>query len=141
MRPLMSVLSLAFVVFAMGGCGNTAEGVKEDSERNAASAKAAAQDTQQKVGEAAKDVGADMTLSPAINDALGKDTATNGPGNAITVKSTDEQVTLTGHVVSDDAKSRAEQIARQVITDKNGRQTVQNLLDVVKTTPSNPATP
>lgn len=114
------------------GCQSTAEGVKQDTSTNSQKVAEGAQNMNRGAAEAGKDIGAATILTPKVKTAILADKKLNDPANLIDVKATDEKVMLEGHVVSEELKSLAAEIAKKTIKDNNEKQSVENNL-VVKT--------
>lgn len=129
----MKARQLFFVTLALvwaAGCENTAEGVKKDAEINGQKAAEQTQDIAKSATEASKDIGAAAVLTPAIKLALTADKRLNDPKNLIDVNSTEETVTLTGHVTSEELKSLAQELASNVLKEKAAKQTLENKLEI-----------
>ena len=69
-------------------------------------------------------------MTPRIKLLIDADKELNNPKNLIDVNSTDEKVTLEGHVTNEDQKSKAEEIAKKVIAEQAGHQTIVNNLTI-----------
>lgn len=120
----------ALATMGLIGCSNTAEGAKEDTQKNTQQAEVNMKEGADKMGEATRDVGAAMSLTPPIEMAIRNDETLKDSGNMINVDSSEERVTLKGHVKTEEMKKHAEEIAAKIIKDKNGKQSVYNELEV-----------
>lgn len=123
---LLLGLTLAFMV----GCGNTAEGMKEDSQINSQKAAESSQKGAEATKDAAKDVQAATLLTPKIKMAISAETLLNDSKNLINVDSTEEKVTLEGHVTSMELKDLAGKIAAKVLADNSAKQPLENKLEI-----------
>ena len=123
-------LAAALVVGTLVGCENTAEGAKKDAEAGGEKASQVADDAMKRGDEAGKDLGAAVNLTPAIKTAITSEPSLNDPANLINVDSSDEAVTLKGHVKSAALKALAGDIAVRTIQEKAGKQKVINELEV-----------
>jgi len=123
-------LIVASMLILIGGCENTAEGVRKDAEINGQKAAEQTKDITKSAEEAGKNLGAATTLTPAIKLAITADKRLNDPKNLIDVNSTEEKVTLTGHVTSEDLKSLAQELTMNVLKERKATQTLDNQLVV-----------
>ncbi|MBS1714499.1 MAG: BON domain-containing protein [Armatimonadetes bacterium] len=123
-------LAGALAIGTLTGCDNTAEGMKKDAQINGKNAEQAADEARSKADEAGKDMGAAVNLTPMIKSAIVADPSLNDPANQIDVDSSDEAVTLSGHVKSAELKSLAGDIAERAVKEKGGKQKVDNRLEV-----------
>jgi osmotically-inducible protein OsmY len=130
---MKNVWMLGAAVLAIGlyGCPNTAEGVKEDAAQAGQAASDAAKRAEPGVRDAAKDATAAMVLTPKVKSAIAADAGLNDTRNTINVDSADNTVHLRGHVISEDLKKRAGDIAQKVLTDGNSTDKLNNELKVV----------
>lgn len=123
---VLAILAALFIT----GCGNTADGMKEDSADN----RQKAADSTENVVEGAKNAGAAFgaatMLTPKVKVALEADKRIADPANLIDVDSTDDTVTLTGHVKTSALKELATEITQKVITEAGSKQTIENKLEV-----------
>jgi len=119
------VLSLLLI-----GCGNTAEGMKKDSDQNSEQAAVNTQNATEDAKVTGSNIGAATMLTPKIKLALSADTLLNDKANLIDVESTDSEVTLNGHVTSEKLKSLATDIAKKVMEENKATQPLNNLLTV-----------
>jgi osmotically-inducible protein OsmY len=137
----ISILGIACIGIGLGGCQNTAEGIKEDSALNAESVKrssekasAATQRATDRWGPATKKLGKNagdaLTLTPKIKLALTNNKTLNNTANLIDVESGDNKVRLTGHVVTEKMKSLASTIAQKTITEAGSKNALVNALEV-----------
>ena len=141
---LAIILSSLYLV----GCGNTAEGVAEDTRNNTKAAqegaenagkaaagaaseagKAVANGTNE-LGKAAADAGNAAKLTPTIKSAIVADNLLNDPSNEIDVDVDAETVTLKGHVKDQKSKDRAEEITKKVLEDTKSTNKFKNELEI-----------
>jgi osmotically-inducible protein OsmY len=123
--------ALALIVgFGAIGCQNTAEGVEQDASKIGQEATETVQQTGAAVEEGAENVGAALSMTPKVKNAILADDALNDARNRIDVDSTETTVNLKGHVTSQALKDKAGEIAKKVVTDSKGEQTVNNQLVV-----------
>jgi predicted small secreted protein len=126
--------TLGALTFALGmslfGCQNTAEGVKEDASNAGQQVSQAAQETADVTKDAAKDASAAMALTPKIKTAITADEKLNDTRNLIDVDSADGVVHLKGHVVSQDMKRRAGEVAQRVLNEAKATDKLSNDLEV-----------
>ncbi len=122
----LAILAALFII----GCGNTADGMKEDSVDN----RQKAADSTENVVEGAKNAGAAFgaatMLTPKVKVALEADKRLADPANLIDVDSTDDMVTLSGHVKTSALKELATEITQKVITEAGSKQKIENKLEV-----------
>jgi len=122
----LAILAALFII----GCGNTADGMKEDSADN----RQKAADSTENVVEGAKNAGAAFgaatMLTPKVKVALEADKRLADPANLIDVDSTDDMVTLSGHVKTSALKELATEITQKVITEAGSKQKIENKLEV-----------
>jgi hyperosmotically inducible protein len=148
------VLGPALLLLGLGlvGCSNTAEGVKEDTAKNAQAAsnaadqtaaatdkavdnaaqatKQAAQNAGEATSQAAKNTAAALNVTPKVKDAIMADKTLNDTRNNIDVDSKDGIVHLKGHVASEEMKQQATTVAEKTLKDMNATDTVSNELTV-----------
>ena len=132
---------LAGASFGIVGCQNTAEGVNADASKDAAAVGNAAN----KAGEATKNAADSAamatkdaamqasdatTLTPKVKSAIVANAALNNAKNLINVNSSGGIVHLEGHVLNNDQKKLAGEIATKAVADANSKDTVQNQLTV-----------
>ena len=129
MKNLKTILPILAAVFCLG-CGNTAEGVKQDTEINREKAAEQTQDIGKAADEAGKDLGAASMLTPKVKLAISADSRLNDAKNLINVDSTNERVMLEGHVTSQALKTLAGEITAKVLKDNNAHQPVENKLEI-----------
>jgi osmotically-inducible protein OsmY len=122
----LAILAALFVV----GCGNTAEGMKEDSAKNRQKSAESTENIVEGAKNAGAAFGAATMLTPKIKTALEADTRLNLPANLIDVDSTDDNVTLTGHVTSRELKDLAGSITTKVIDEAKSKQKLENKLEI-----------
>lgn len=125
---LFAILSM----IVMAGCTNTAEGMKQDAEINREKSAEQAQDIGKAADEAGKDLGAATMLTPKIKTAITADSRLNDSKNRIDVDSTNERITLEGHVTSEDLKKLAGDITAKVLKENSASQPIENKLVVQK---------
>ncbi len=113
----------------MLGCQNTAEGMKEDAQRNEANVKEESADVGERIREGAADAAA-TGLTGLIKTAIVANPLLNDPANKIDVNSTADQVELTGHVKTADLKKTAGEIAAQIMKEQGAKQPLKNELEV-----------
>ncbi len=135
------ILGIVCIGIGLSGCKNTAEGIKEDSAQNAESAKetgekasAATQRATDRLGSATekmgKNAGSALTLTPKIKKAITDNKTLNNTANLIDVESGDNEVRLTGHVLTEKMKSLAGEIAEKAIADAGAKNELLNELKV-----------
>lgn len=129
MKRMLPIILVAAGLMLVG-CENTAEGVKKDAEINGQKAAEQSNEVVKSANEAGKNLGAATTLTPEIKTAITADKRLNDPKNLIDVDSTDEKVTLKGHVTSADLKSLAQELTEKVLKDRNAHQTLVNELEI-----------
>jgi osmotically-inducible protein OsmY len=105
-----------------------AQGVEEAGEKTAE----AIDDATAGIKEGAADAGAAMTLTPSIKTAIAADEKLNDGRNKINVESTDETVTLEGHVYDASLKDRAGKVAQDKMNEMKAKQKLVNNLTVQK---------
>lgn len=117
----MKSLILALLACAALGCQSTAEGAKEDTESNMENAAGSANRAMDSLDHAG------LTLK--VKTAITADADLNDSRNRIDVDAADGVLTLTGHVHSNELKSRAERIAKEELGTE-GTVKVENKLEV-----------
>lgn len=127
MKIKLTIFAILSMVL-MAGCGNTAEGMKQDAEINREKSAEQAQNISKSADEAGKDLGAATMLTPKIKTALTADSRLNDAKNLIDVNSTNERVTLEGHVTSEALKTLAGDITAKVLKENSASQPVENKL-------------
>lgn len=130
MNRLIIMVASILISGLLQGCTNTAEGIKKDAVKDSGDAAKVVQEAQDRADETGRDIGAAVTLTPAIKSAILADASLNASGNSIDVDSTEERVVLSGSVMSEQLRTLAGTIARKVITEKNGKQVVENKLEI-----------
>jgi osmotically-inducible protein OsmY len=136
------VLGCCFIGAGVGvvGCQNTAEGLKQDTAKNATAVenvadkaavatKNAAENATEKTKETAANAG-DKMMTPKVKTAIVANKTLNNPKNLINVNTDKGVVTLKGHVQSDDQKKLAGQIAEKTVKDAGSKDQVVNDLAV-----------
>jgi len=117
---------LAGAGFGIIGCQNTAEGVKQD----AANTGAAVQTGAEKMGEAAKNAGEAATVTPKVKSAITADSKLNDPKNLIDVDTKEGTVYLKGHVINNEEKKLAGDIAAKAVKENGSNEKIMNQLTV-----------
>jgi osmotically-inducible protein OsmY len=112
---------------ALAGCGNTAEGMKEDSAQNTQKSAAAAEKMSANTATAGKNVQAATVLTPKVKLAILAEPRLTST-TVINVNSTEDVVTLEGHVANASLKTLAGDIAARVLKENNSHQTLSNKL-------------
>jgi len=123
------------------GCQNTVEGLKEDTNRNAPKVENAAEravDATKRAAQTAVDRTKDATanasdaanLTPKVKSAITGNAKLNDPKNLINVDTKDNVVYLKGHVISNDEKRLAGDIATKTVKEAGSSDTVANQLTV-----------
>ncbi len=103
-----AVFALLTVGFCLAGCEKTVEAAKEDTTATM-----------------------DATLTPKVKSAIISNPILNDPNNLIDVGTEGEKVYLRGHVVSQEAKSEATQIAQRVLDESGSKFELVNELEIV----------
>ena len=127
--------------FGVVGCQNTAEGAKEDTAKNGAAmqnaadkaadtTKNAADNAAMATKDAAGNAGDALSLTPKVKLAITSDAKLNDTRNLINVDTKDGKVFLKGHVVSNDEKKLATEVAAKAVKDAGSSDTVVNQLTV-----------
>jgi osmotically-inducible protein OsmY len=136
-------MGAALFLFGAGvvGCQNAAEGVKEDTAKNAqavgqaadragAAAEKATENVAAGTQEAAKNASAALALTPKVKAAITADPMLNDTRNTIDVDSKDNVVHLKGTVVNNEMKKRAGEVAQKTLTEANATDRLSNELVV-----------
>lgn len=145
-------LCIGCVGFGTQGCQNTAEGAKEDTQKNGAAVQNAterATDTTKNAAENAATntrMAADnaasatrngaanaedaLTLTPKVKDAIVANAALRNSKNTINVNTKDGVVHLNGHVASAEERKLAGEIAEKAVRDSGSPDKVMNELTV-----------
>lgn len=145
----MKIVSLAIgsvLAAFMIGCGQTAEGVKDDTRNNSINASATIQDgidnganMAKNAANDAKEAGEDLAvaakLTPRIKNAINANPDLNATGNLIDVDTTSEQVSLSGHVNNQTLKDLASKIAKEEMAKAKAKQMFVNDLKIVSKPP------
>ena len=116
------------------GCGNTLQGAKEDTAKNAAKTQQAVDQAGKAVADVPQNAEANALRVPVKTAILRDPVLTADKGNLIDVNGVDHRITLTGHVTSEAMKSRAGEDA-QVALGKHPGYTLSNELIVGAATP------
>jgi osmotically-inducible protein OsmY len=114
----------------IGGCKNTAEGIKEDTSQNTESAKESGERLGSATEKMGKNAGDALTLTPKIKKAITDDKMLNDTANLINVESGNNEVRLAGHVFTEEMKALAGEIAQKVIADAGSKNALINELKV-----------
>ena len=125
---LFSVFALAMMI----GCGNTADGMKQDSEVVGEKTAQGAENMSKDANEAGSDIGAATMLTPKLKNAIIANARLNEEKNLIDISSTEEMVTIDGHVTSEELKALAEEVVTTYLKDSNATQKVKNNLTIMK---------
>jgi len=129
-----TTIALSLCLFGAGfglfGCQNTAEGMKEDTSKNVPAAEKAVENAAEKTKEATANTGDALTLTPKVKSAIVADPKLNDPKNVIDVGTKDGVVHLKGHVLNNDLKRLAGDIAAKTVKDSGSKDTVMNQLTV-----------
>ncbi|MEQ1934073.1 MAG: hypothetical protein ABL962_09360, partial [Fimbriimonadaceae bacterium] len=119
----MKIILLTLVcVGLIAGCKNTADGIQKDSESNGQKAAEQTQDAVSGASQTAKDLEAAAMLTPKVKLAISADKLLNDPTNLINVNSSEERVTLEGHVTSVALKNLAGEIGAKVLKENSANQ-------------------
>lgn len=121
---------LAFASVILTGCSSTSAGMKEDAEANGKKMSSEAGSLSENISGTGRDINAAMMLTPKITSAINDNQKAENDKNKIDVSSTEEKVILTGHVVSEERKAKAEELALGILRDNNAKQTLENKLVV-----------
>lgn len=124
----------ALLAVSLFGCDKTAEGAKNDIRENSINAsktiKESIDNGANEAKEAGKNLGAATQLTPRIKNALNAEPKLNADGNLIDVDSTKDEVTLSGHVLSEGLKSLAGKLAKEELVKAKATQKFTNNLKV-----------
>lgn len=123
-----NVILIAAIMVGVIGCGNTADGVKKDVEAGGENASKTMENASDSSREATAGMKAATMLTPKIKLAITADVSLNDSKNTINVNSTEDTVTLEGHVTSAALKELAAEIAKKVMTENGATQKIENLL-------------
>ena len=131
---MKKMLMLASVLFLFGtgfvGCSNTAEGVKEDASTAGQKVSEATDKAVDATKEATHNAGEALGVTPKIKLAITSDPKLNDTRNVIDVDSKDNVVHLKGHVINNDMKRHAEEVAKKAMKDAGVTDTLSNELTV-----------
>ena len=125
--------TLLLVSISLIGCKATSEGAKEDTRDNSINASAKVKEGMDSGSNMAanaasdiKDAGANLSaaarLTPRIKNAINAEPSLNVDGNMIDVDTTDDQVTLKGHVLNEDLKKLASKLAKEELAKSKATQ-------------------
>ncbi len=103
-----AVFALLTLGVCLAGCEKTAQAAKEDTTATM-----------------------DATMTPKIKSAIIANPILNDPDNLVDVETSGETVYLRGHVVSQEAKNEATQIAQRVLDEADSKFQLVNELEVV----------
>lgn len=84
------------------------------------------------MNEAGGDIGAATMLTPKIKNAIIANAKLNEKKNLIDISSTEEMVTIDGHVTSEELKALAEEVVTTYLKDSGEKQKVKNNLTIMK---------
>lgn len=150
-RPahFVSLIALLGVsAIALIGCQNTAEGVKEDTQKNGQAMQSAAdnaadrakeaahntadatKDAAKSAGDAAKDAGDALNVIPKVHTAILNNTSLSDTRNHISVDRKDDAIYLRGHVATAELKKTAGDLAAKTIKEAQSKDRVVNELKV-----------
>lgn len=146
-RATRTALALAFCLagatFGVIGCQNTAEGAKQDAAKDTAAVGNAAEKTAEATKDAADkaavatknaaaNAGDALSMTPKVKNAIISNATLNNPKNLINVDTKDNVVHLKGHVLTNDMKKLAGDIAAKTVKEAGSSDTVTNELTVEK---------
>lgn len=132
MKQWKNGIALLVLPMAMlAACNDTAKGMAEDTKENADAVGKATDKMADDVGEMSKDAAA-STLTTRIKAAIVANPILNDKDNLVNVDSTAEEVKLSGHVVSSEAKEEAQKLAEQILKEVGATQKLTNDLEVRK---------
>ena len=134
---LLAGVCLAAAAFGLIGCQNTAEGLKEDAAKNGPAIENAAQNTATAIKNAAdkavvstKSAGESATVTPKVKSAIVGNAKLNDSRNKIDVDTKDGVVYLKGHVINNDEKRLAGDIATKAVKENGSNEKIMNQLTV-----------
>ena len=131
MNKTLGQAALVLAVGAMlAGCGNTGKGIAQDASNDTKAVGTAADNAGHDIKVAGKNTAAATVVTPEIKTAIIRDPILNDKRNTINVESKNGVVHLTGHVLSADMKTRAEEDAKATITKHSRTDKVQDDLTV-----------
>lgn len=132
MKKWKNGIALLVLPMAMlAACNDTAKGMAEDTKENADAVGKATDKMADDVGEMSKDAAA-SALTTRIKAAIVANPMLNDKDNLVNVDSTAEEVKLSGHVVSSEAKEEAQKLAEQILKEVGATQKLTNDLEVKK---------
>lgn len=132
MKQWKNGIALLVLPMAMlAACNDTAKGMAEDTKENADAVGKATDKMADDVGEMSKDAAA-SALTTRIKAAIVANPMLNDKDNLVNVDSTAEEVKLSGHVVSSEAKEEAQKLAEQILKEVGATQKLTNDLEVKK---------
>ena len=111
MHKLLSAILVLAAGAALSGCGNTLQGAKEDTAKNAAKTQQAVDQAGKSVANAPEDAAASAVTIP-VKTAILRDPVLTDKRNLINASGKDHVITLNGHVVTADMKQRATEDAQ-----------------------------
>ncbi len=126
-KPLILISALAAGA-VLAGCGNTLQGAKQDTAKNAAETQQAADQAGKAVATVPEDAAASAVTIP-VKTAIIRDPVVADARNLVNVSGKDHVITLNGHVADASMKTRAEQDAQVALKDHPGY-TLVNALTV-----------
>jgi osmotically-inducible protein OsmY len=115
MNKFLTLLLAVGLGAALTGCANTLNGAKEDADKNAQTATAAAQQAGNAVKAVPGDIDAATVISPLVKTAILRDPVLDDKRNLINVNSHGRTVTLVGHVTQADMIQRATEDAQAAL--------------------------
>jgi len=127
---LLMTIALAGSGFGLVGCQNTAEGVAADANKDTKAVGAAVDKAADTTKDAAANAGDAANLTPKVKAAIVADAKLNDPKNLINVDTKDGAVILKGHVLTNDMKKTAGDIATKTVSEAGSKDTVKNMLTV-----------
>ncbi len=130
MKLFINMALMATFGMLLIGCSNTAEGMKEDTNNAAESAKPKMDDTKDAMKDAAKNTVAATEVTPMVKSAITSNSTLNDSRNLIDVDSADGTVHLKGHVATAEMKELASQVAQKVLDDNKSTDKLSNELTV-----------
>ncbi len=138
MNKSFSLIAALGLGLALTGCGNTLNGAKQDAATDTQKTQQAAQQADQATKAAAQKAGQAIETVPQnaeanavripVKTAIIRDPVLAQPSNLIDVNGSDHTITLTGHVIDADAKSRATGDANLVLKKHPGYTLVNQLI-------------
>ncbi|MEI7577170.1 MAG: BON domain-containing protein [Armatimonadota bacterium] len=125
-----TLLLTSILLGSLIGCGNTAEGIKKDNEKARQDIASGASNMANDASNSGQQMGIAAVLTPKIKLAISGDKRLNADGNSINVDTTSSNVTLVGHVTSEEMKLLASEITARILKENDAKQTIDNRLEV-----------